>query len=110
MTDKPRFTIELRIHDRLGDLRPIGYAVGCDNALRISSRAVNMLKFPGPIPEVTFDDAIEMIRTKEVRRGILIQAAEQLAGQLCNLLEDAEGWHDPSRIENARKAIGGTWT
>jgi hypothetical protein len=107
MADKPRFTLTLTLRDGYGEQQPLSLAIGCDEALRISSRAVDELKIGmGLIP---MDHAVTMMRTKEMRRVIFKQAAQQLAGQMSDRMEDAEGWHDPERIEPARKQLGGRW-
>ena len=110
MAHQPRFTIELTIRDNQGFDR-YSHAIGCDEALRISARAVDDLKTgalrmlsPDPMSET-----IEMMRTREMRRDILMQVAERLAAQMADRMSDAEGWHDTSRIEPSRKALGGRW-
>lgn len=105
MTDTPRFTIELRIRDRFGEADYV-MAIGCDEALRISTRAVEELKF-GLCTGIA--EAVGLMRTREMRRDLLRSAAKQLAGAMADRMEDAEGWHDPSRIELSRKALGGKW-
>lgn len=110
MTDRPRFTIEMTIRDNFSG-ESYHHAVGCDQALRISARAVDDLK-AGPAFGVSLmatDDAITMMKTREMRRDVLFDAARMLAGQMADRMQDAEGWHDESRIEPARKALGGNW-
>jgi hypothetical protein len=83
MMDKPRFTLMLMLIDNNGFEQPLRLAIGCDQALRISSRAV--------------------------RRSLFKTIAQQLAGQMADRMEDAEGWHDPERIEAARRNLGRNW-
>lgn len=106
MNDRPRFTIELTIRDNYG-MESYHHAIGCDQALRISTRAVEELKTG--LGLVGMSNAIELMRTREMRRDLLRQAAVQLAEQMADRMQDAEGWHDTSRVEPARKALGGDW-
>lgn len=101
--DKPRFTIKLSVIDNYGH-ESWHHMVGCDQAMSISNRAVDDLKmgFLG-----SMDATFKIMRTREFRREILIDAARQLAAQMADRLEDAEGWHDPSRVEPARRALKG---
>lgn len=110
MGDKPRFTLMLTLRDNEGFEPPLSWAVGCDAALRISTRAVDELRMAHGIGLIMrMDDAVELMRTKELRRKIFKDVALQLAGQMADRMEDADGWHDPDRIEPAREALGGRW-
>lgn len=100
-----RFTIELRIRDRFGEAN-YAHAIDCDEALRISTRAVDEVK-AGIFGSMS--DTVKLMRIREMRRQVLIETAKQLAGQMTDRMEDAEGWHDVSRIDTARAALGGRW-
>ena len=52
-----------------------------------------------------FDVAVEKIRIREFRKDLLVDAANRLARQLAERMEDAEGWHDASRIEPAKESL-----
>lgn len=110
MSERPRFTIELTIRDNYS-MESHHHAIGCDQALRISTRAVDDLK-AGPrlgVGLMSMDSAVTMMKTREMRRDLLKEAAVRLAMQTADRMEDAEGWHDTSRIDPARKALGGRW-
>jgi hypothetical protein len=77
------------------------WAIGVDEAMSISSRAVDEIK-AGLVP---FEHAVRIMRTREMRRKVLIELAKQLAAQMADRLEDSEGWHDPDRIDPAREAL-----
>jgi len=111
VTDKPRFTLTLTLRDGVGFEQPISWAIGVDHALRISSRAVDELKMGADlgVMSVPMDAVVEIVRTKEIRRDIFKNVAIQLAEQMADRMEDGEGWHDPDRIEPARKQLGGRW-
>lgn len=50
-----------------------------------------------------FDAAVEVLRVKEFRRGLLQQAAAMTGMQLADFLEDREGWHGIDRQERVEK-------
>jgi hypothetical protein len=108
MMDKPRFTLMLMLIDNNGFEQPLRSAIGCDQALRISSRAVSELKMSVDLG-IPSSCSIEIIKTKEMRRSLFKMIAQQLAGQMADRMEDAEGWHDPERIEAARRDLGRNW-
>lgn len=109
--DRPRFTLTLILRDGEGFEQPISWAIGVDRALRISSRAVDEMKMGADlgVGTMSMDAVVEMMRTKEMRRTVFKELAVQLAGQMADRMEDAEGWHDPDRIKTARDALGGKW-
>lgn len=111
MTDKSRFTLTLTLSDGEGYEQPISWCVGCDDALRISTRAVDEMKMGASLGVSTMgmDDVVTLIRTKKIRRKRFKEIALQLAGQMADRMEDAEGWHGVDRIEPARTALGGLW-
>jgi hypothetical protein len=81
-------------------------AVGCDEALRVSARSVDELKMGVFLAQ--WHEAVTMLKIKELRRHIFLDAAQRLAHLMADRMEDAEGWHDPDRIEPARRELGGT--
>lgn len=101
MPNGPRFTLTLSLHDNHGAEPPLFWAIGCDQALRISARIVSEMR----AGFVGMDDAVKIMRTKEMRRNIFAQVAEQLAHQMADRMEDAEGWHDAERVELARQQL-----
>lgn len=111
MSERARFTLQITLRDNHGYEQPLSMAIGLDNEVRISSRAVSDLKFGAEMgfPLVSKEGAVEIMRTKELRKHLFIDAAKQLGTLLAERMEDAEGWHDPERIESARKQLGGQW-
>lgn len=106
-----RFTLMMTIQDGRREQEPVRMAIGIDEAMRISSRLVDDIK-AGPSLGVALVDTntvVRVMKERQLRRDVLKQLAIQLAGQLADRLEDAEGWHDASRIEPARAALGGDW-
>ena len=106
--ERARFTLEIVLRDHQGFERPISMAIGLDQELRISSRAVSELKSGFGL--YSMDDAVTLMHTREMRKDLFIQTAERLGTLLAERMEDAEGWHDASRIDPARKQLGGEWS
>jgi hypothetical protein len=105
MADRARFTLQITLRDNHGFEQPLAMAIDVDHALRISSRAVDEMK----LGVVDMAAAVTLMKSKEFRRRVFRGAALQLAEQLADRMEDAEGWHDPERIQPAREQLGGTW-
>ncbi len=55
----------------------------------------------------TFEEVVEIIQTREFRKDLFISECQRLGTLLAERMEDAEGWHDASRIEPAKKALAG---
>lgn len=104
MSNQSKFTIQLSIIHNQGS-ESYHHAIGCDEALYIGWRPVEELRI-GVTP---MNDAVQILKVKEMRRDILERTAIQLAQQMADRMEDAEGWHDISRIDPARKSLGGRW-
>ncbi len=98
------FTLVLSLRSKRGD-PPISYAIELDQELRISVRAIDEMK----AGVSTFDGAIHLMKTREIRKDLFIETAKRLGYLLAERMEDAEGWHDYSRIDPARKQLGGRW-
>jgi hypothetical protein len=102
----PRYTIQLVLRDNQSPEKPISMAITCDEALRISHRTVDQLKM-GVLGSM--DQVVEVMKVKEFRRRLFREITSRLAAQMADRLEDAEGWHDPERIDPARDQLGGYW-
>lgn len=108
MAERPRFSIELTLRDERGER--IRYCLPlADEELRISARIVEAIKSPA-VFGMSFESAVKIMQRKEYRRDLFRLATERLAMLLADRMEDAEGWHDQSRIEPARKQLGGRWS
>ena len=108
---RPRFILKMVIEDGYQEQRPVVRAIGVDEALRISPRMVDDIKLTADLGVALVDaaTAIQALKDRKMRRDVLVLLAKQLAGQLADQLEDAEGWHDESRVEPARAELGGDW-
>lgn len=102
---KAQFTLELSLRPNGIGEQSLHMAIDLDHELRISSRAVDEAK----IGFADFGSVVTMMKTKEFRRRLFVETAMRLAEQMADRMEDAEGWHDPSRIEPARQQLGGKW-
>ncbi len=101
MGERPRFILQLTLRDNEGFQRPIHMAVGVDESLRISSREVWMVK-----SGFDMSSAVDLMRQRVMRKDLFIHYAENLGALLAERMEDAEGWHDASRVEPARAELG----
>lgn len=53
----------------------------------------------------TFEQAVETLRSKMFRKDLFVDVATSLGRLLAERMEDAEGWHDESRIEPAKAQL-----
>lgn len=111
MTDRARFTLSISLHDRYGEQRPLTMAIDLDEEVRISPRIVDDMKFGREIGAslVSMDEAVRVMKKRVLRKDLFTAAAKRLGALLAERMEDAEGWHDESRIEPAREQLGGRW-
>lgn len=105
MNQRARFTLQMTLQDNHGFEQPLAMAVDVDHEVHISPRAVEEMK----LGLAGMDQTVRMIRVREFRKDLFIQAAERLGALLAERMEDAEGWHDASRIDPARQQLGGDW-
>lgn len=105
MSDRAQFTLQLTLRDNLGYSQPLAMAIDLDKELRISARAVDEMK----AGFANMDQAVTLMKCREFRKDLFLEACRRLGAQLAERMEDAEGWHDYSRIEPARKQLGGQW-
>lgn len=59
---------------------------------------------PGLLP---FDAAVQVLKRRQFRKDMFMQAATHIGAQLAERMEDAEGWHDTSRVEPAKRSLAG---
>jgi len=53
---------------------------------------------------VTFEDAVEVLRVRELRRKDFIRDAARMGMALADHLEDKEGWHGVDRQERSARS------
>jgi len=53
----------------------------------------------------SFEQVVEIIKRREFRKDLFIRECQRLGALLAERMEDAEGWHDASRIEPAKKSL-----
>lgn len=106
MTQRARFTLQITLRDNHGYEQPLSMAIDLNDEVRISPRAVDEMKagLSGGM-----DQTVRLMKVREFRKSLFIRAAERLGALLAERMEDAEGWHDASRIEPARRQLGGVW-
>ena len=55
--------------------------------------------------ERSLDQTVSVLRRREFRKDLLMQECTRLGKLLSERMEDAEGWHDASRIEPAKRQL-----
>ena len=61
---------------------------------------------PRPIGgSVPMEAAIKVLRRKQFRKDLFIAECLRLGALLAERMEDAEGWHDESRVEPAKAQL-----
>jgi hypothetical protein len=53
----------------------------------------------------SMEQSIEVLKVRELRRGLLSDAAMQAGYQLADFLQDREGWHGIDRQEARERAV-----
>lgn len=99
----PRYTLIMILRDNQRFEPEMAMAVGVDHEVKNSVRAIYEMKAGFG----SFQSTVELIRAKEFRKDLFLQVASQLGARLAERMEDAEGWHDASRIEPARAELAG---
>ena len=51
------------------------------------------------------DRVVEVLRRKQFRKDLFIAECRRLGTLLAERMEDAEGWHDESRVEPAKSQL-----
>ncbi len=65
---------------------------------------MDKMKAPCPEPFLdNFDSAIYKMKQRLRRKQFITDLAHTLAGQVCDMIEDAEGWHGEHRREKMEK-------
>lgn len=78
-------------------------AVKLDEQTARTFQRVASLRDMGPWEK--FEQVVEVMRTKHLRKELFIAEATRLGTLLAERMEDAEGWHDASRIEPAKAQL-----
>jgi hypothetical protein len=110
MTDA-RFQLQLTLRDKMTGETLHTAADLAGDTIRISARDVSEMKLGRDlgVALMPVDQVITIMRQREYRKDLFVMAATQLAKAMAERMEDAEGWHDQSRIEPARQSLGGKW-
>ena len=63
-------------------------------------------RLPPPVPGLmSFDETVTCLKMREFRKTLFIAEAHRLGTLLAERMEDAEGWHDASRVEPAKQEL-----
>ena len=83
---------------------------GVTMAITLSDYVASLMHIepPPPFPvggKRGFDRVVEVLRRKQYRRDLFVKECERLGELLSERMEDAEGWHDASRVEPAKAQL-----
>ena len=84
----------------------IGLHPGVVSDLMAPKPSPRPIAFGGGVP-MKMKAAIEVLRQKKYRKDLLIAECKRLGTLLAERMEDAEGWHDESRVEPAKSQLKG---
>lgn len=56
---------------------------------------------------VSMESTIEILKNRQYRKDLFVEQARRLGALLAERMEDAEGWHDQSRVEPAKRQLSG---
>ena len=72
------------------------------------AKKFSQIKPPG-IPSTiilnSFEEIVDILKIKQFRKDLFMNECRRLGALLAERMEDAEGWHDESRIEPAKKSL-----
>jgi len=80
-----------------------------EKAAYMGPRIASDMRAPVPgVGLVGFDQAVEVLRVKEYRRKLFLEAARFTGMALADFLEDREGWHGLDRQEKTEEIARGS--
>ncbi len=101
------WTLKLSLEGPYGERYTVAMPVDAFTAI---DRLVD-IKPPDPfcmdIGAVTMNTVVERIRKREIRHDILAAECGRLGRKLAQTMQDAEGWHDASRIGPSERILRG---
>ena len=78
-------------------------------AIQLSEDVASDIERISPLSDVpslhTFEEAADVIRRREFRSELFQRECRRLGALLAERMQDAEGWHDLSRVENAQRQL-----
>lgn len=106
-----KLTFELRLVDEYGTVHGVACRELPREAAYIGNRAVEETRMGlGPLsPGEPLGGMVKMMKAREFRRELLVDAAKGAAHQLSDFLSDREGWHGLDRQESAERYLKGRY-
>lgn len=101
----PRFTLQLTLRDRHGS-NDLSMAIDLEDETIGYRREAWRDREEMEIGAVSLTSAAKVLEQRAFRKDLFTTAAKRLGTLLAERMEDAEGWHDESRIEPAREQLG----
>lgn len=105
----PKLYFQLKLYDQYGEVYGIVERELPREAAYIGNRAVEETRMGlGPIsPGEPLGGMVKMMKAREFRRELLVDAAKGAAHQLSDFLSDREGWHGLDRMESIERYLKG---
>ena len=82
--------------------RPVRNAVG-----RGHEHELPPAQLVGRLGELLEAEVVEEMKARVFRKDLFVRESRRLGAMLAERMEDAEGWHDASRIEPAKESLRG---
>ena len=99
-----RLFLELKLVDEHGKVHGVVRREISNHVAYLGPRAAERIRNPAPFDGAsTFDDAIKVLKVRELRKDTLRGVTPMLGEQLADFLYDREGWSEPSRQEATEK-------
>ncbi len=78
----------------------------CIDLDEVMAREFSHVPLPTPVElGGTFDECVTVMKQREFRKDFFIRECRRIGTLLAERMEDAEGWHDVSRIEPAKREL-----
>lgn len=99
----PKLFLELKLVDEHGKVHGVVRRQISDHVAYLGPRTAERLRNPVSFAGETFEDAVQVLKARELRKHTLRGVTPMLGDQLADFLYDREGWSDPSRQEATEK-------
>lgn len=102
---EPNWTLRLVLEGPFGERYQTAMVV---DAFAVRDELVG-IEPPSPfdLGNMSMDQVVTQMRKREIRHDILARGCDRLGRKLAQEMQDAEGWHDASRIEPAKRRLSG---
>lgn len=100
---KEDWTLRLSLEGPFGERYQVAMPV---DAFAVRDRLVGLTP-PHFLDMRSFEETVEVMKKRDIRHDILAAECQRLGRKLAQTMQDAEGWHDASRIEPSKRVLRG---